>query len=253
MMNLKTATQNTPAACGTLRRRTRVLAAAPLLSALLLASSAFGAAHALAQTSPLVGVYTCIQGFVWRQVVPSDHVCVTPETRSKVVYDNSQAAARRSTTDQSYGPDTCLQGFVWREAVPGDHVCVTPDVRSQTADDNSQAASRTVLGAVLKAVGKAPDLALALDGKYADDVTFVVRNQGTAASAPFRIGVIGDKGFLDHFDDPGLAAGESRLYHFRGGTPKERLTIVADFGNTVGDSDTSNNILVVQLSDFGYL
>ena len=41
------------------------------------------------------GPDTCVQGYVWREAVPSDHVCVTPETRSQAAYDNSQASGRR--------------------------------------------------------------------------------------------------------------------------------------------------------------
>ena len=84
----------------------------------------------------------CIQGYVWREAVPSDHVCVTPPTRDQTAYDNSQAAARRDPNGGPYGPDTCLNGYVWREAFTSDHVCVTPATRSQAAYDNSQAAYR---------------------------------------------------------------------------------------------------------------
>jgi hypothetical protein len=86
---------------------------------------------------------TCVQGYVWREAVPGDHVCVTPETRAQAAQDDSLAASRRSPTGGAYGPDTCLQGYVWREAVPGDHVCVTPETRAQAAQDNSLAASRS--------------------------------------------------------------------------------------------------------------
>src|ERR1017187_3304456 len=85
----------------------------------------------------------CDLGYVWRQVVPTDHVCVTPATRSQAWYDNSQAASRVNPAG-AYGPNTCIQGYVWREAVPGDFVCVTPDIRAQAASDNSQAASRAI-------------------------------------------------------------------------------------------------------------
>ncbi|HKF36237.1 MAG TPA: hypothetical protein VKB35_04995 [Ktedonobacteraceae bacterium] len=37
---------------------------------------------------------TCIQGYVWREAVPGDHVCVTPQTRAQAQYDNSQAQSR---------------------------------------------------------------------------------------------------------------------------------------------------------------
>jgi len=79
------------------------------------------------------GPDTCIKGFVWREAVSNDHICVTPQVRKQTRYDNTQAAARRSPTG---GSDTCISGFVWREAFPGDHVCVTPQTRAQTAQDN---------------------------------------------------------------------------------------------------------------------
>lgn len=82
------------------------------------------------------GPGTCIQGFVWREAVPSDRVCVTPQIRQQTHDDNIQAAARRSPTGGSFGPDTCLSGFVWREAFSGDHVCVTPQTRAQETQDN---------------------------------------------------------------------------------------------------------------------
>ncbi len=85
----------------------------------------------------------CIQGFVWRQVVTDDHVCVTPNVRAQAAYDNSQAPYRINPNG-AYGPDTCIQGFVWREAITNDHVCVTPDVRAQAAYDNSQAPYRII-------------------------------------------------------------------------------------------------------------
>lgn len=100
----------------------------------------------LSQTPP----NTCIQGYVWREAFPNDHVCVTPEVRSQTADDNSQAAARIDPVNQTYGPDTCIQGYVWREAIPSDHVCVTPGIRSQTADDNSQAASRVIVQAPVR-------------------------------------------------------------------------------------------------------
>jgi hypothetical protein len=40
------------------------------------------------------GPYTCIQGYVWRQVLPDDYTCVTPAVRSQAACDNSQAANR---------------------------------------------------------------------------------------------------------------------------------------------------------------
>jgi hypothetical protein len=87
---------------------------------------------------------TCKQGFVWREAVSNDHVCVAPQTRAQARADNSHAAERRQPGGGAFGPDTCRQGFVWREATPADHVCVTPQVRASTADDNRHATERRV-------------------------------------------------------------------------------------------------------------
>jgi hypothetical protein len=87
------------------------------------------------------GPDTSINGFVWREAIPSDHVCVTPDVRSQAAYDNSQAVNRRDPNGP-YGSSSCKSGFVWREAFNGDAVCVTPDTRSKTRYDNSQAQYR---------------------------------------------------------------------------------------------------------------
>jgi hypothetical protein len=86
------------------------------------------------------GPDTCKQRYVWREAIPSDHVCVTPATRQQTWDDNMQAPARRDPTGP-YGSDTCKQGYIWRDAFPNDHVCVTPATRQQAQYDNSQAAS----------------------------------------------------------------------------------------------------------------
>src|SRR5205823_5093261 len=87
----------------------------------------------------------CLQGFVWREASPSDHVCVTPAVRQQTRNDNAQAASRRNPSGGPFGPDTCIQGFVWREAFPSDHVCVTPQTRSQAASDNQDAPNRLLV------------------------------------------------------------------------------------------------------------
>ena len=84
------------------------------------------------------GPDTCKQGFVWREAIADDHLCVRPESRSQAANDNNNAASRREPNGGPYGPDTCKQGFVWREVVPPDHVCVTPQKRDQTRLENSQ-------------------------------------------------------------------------------------------------------------------
>lgn len=85
---------------------------------------------------------TCIEGYVWREAYPDDHVCVTPAAREQAAADNRLALTRREPHGGAYGPDTCKPGFVWREARSGDHVCVTPAVREQTARDNALARAR---------------------------------------------------------------------------------------------------------------
>jgi hypothetical protein len=40
------------------------------------------------------GADTCVSGFVWREAVPQDHVCVPPETREKTWHDNALSASR---------------------------------------------------------------------------------------------------------------------------------------------------------------
>ena len=86
----------------------------------------------------------CIPGYVWRQAIPSDHVCVTPVMRRQTADENRNAAQLRSPNGGPYGPDTCISGFgyVWRDAFQGDHVCVTGASRTQAANDNAAAASR---------------------------------------------------------------------------------------------------------------
>jgi hypothetical protein len=88
-------------------------------------------------------INNCREGYVRREALPDDQVCVTQETRDQAFDDDRQAADRIDPVDHTYGPDTCIQGYVWREAVPDDHVCVTPETRSQAAYDNSQASERS--------------------------------------------------------------------------------------------------------------
>ncbi|GGR18982.1 hypothetical protein [Deinococcus ruber] len=84
---------------------------------------------------------TCQQGYVWREAIPSDHVCVTPAVHQQAAYDNSQAEARLNDGEY-FEHDLCTFGYVWREAFRGDKVCVVPNVRVQARRDNALAASR---------------------------------------------------------------------------------------------------------------
>ncbi|HEX5900039.1 MAG TPA: hypothetical protein VFY32_11620, partial [Solirubrobacteraceae bacterium] len=88
------------------------------------------------------GPLTCLDGYVWRQATPRDHVCVTPEVRAQTARDNALAPTRVSATGGTFGPDLCVAGFVWRDALPGDRVCVTPATWQQVHDDNLTAGAR---------------------------------------------------------------------------------------------------------------
>ena len=88
------------------------------------------------------GPLTCLDGYVWRQATPRDHVCVTPAVRAQTARDNALAFSRRGAAPGTFGPDRCAPGYVWREAVPGDHVCVTPVTWQQVHDDNLTAGAR---------------------------------------------------------------------------------------------------------------
>ena len=83
---------------------------------------------------------TCIQGFVWREARPTDHVCVRPKVRDEVAQQNR--IRKQRWTSGAYGPQTCIQGYVWREAFAGDKVCVAPEFREDTKKDNQAARSR---------------------------------------------------------------------------------------------------------------
>ena len=123
---------------GAKNRVTAGLASIAVLT--IVAAVAVVAAPALADGN--YGADTCLNGYVWREAVPADHVCVTGQVRTQTAQENSLAAARRSPTGGPYGPDTCLQGYVWREAFAGDHVCVYPSSRDQARNDNLNAALR---------------------------------------------------------------------------------------------------------------
>jgi hypothetical protein len=84
----------------------------------------------------------CVQGYVWREASPSDHVCVTGAIRTQTAQENAAAAGRRNPNGGPYGPDTCLQGYVWRDAFAGDHVCVPGSSRAGAQADNAQVGAR---------------------------------------------------------------------------------------------------------------
>jgi hypothetical protein len=83
------------------------------------------------------GPDTCKPGFVWRDAVRGDHICVTPERRQKVADDFHTAKSRAPAPSDlciyvedpiacARGQGPCLEGFVPRD-VPGENVIVCVD------------------------------------------------------------------------------------------------------------------------------
>lgn len=103
-------------------------------------NSISGNAASVSITSDIVD--RCLQGYVWREARPTDHVCVSGSTRSQAWADNAAAPSR--WVSGPFGPHTCIQGYVWREAFLGDDVCVTPANRSLAAADNAQVPNRVL-------------------------------------------------------------------------------------------------------------
>lgn len=113
------------------------------VSVVLLATLGAMGSQATAIADPLpYGPDTCIQGYVWREAQPSDHVCVAPPIRDATTQQNAAGPQNVEPGGGAYGPNTCKQTFVWRNAYDGDVVCVTVAVRNQAAEDNAAAQSR---------------------------------------------------------------------------------------------------------------
>lgn len=93
----------------------------------------------------LYGPDTCINGYVWRDAAPGDHVCVRPGSRTRAQQENALAGSRVDPLG-AYGPFTCVNGFVWREAFAGDMVCVTPARRDAVRIENANGRRFRVLG-----------------------------------------------------------------------------------------------------------
>ena len=104
------------------------------------------ALHGGTGSSPVSGKDTtnndCIPPYVWRLAIPSDHVCVSEDSRKLVELENQRAAERRQAQGGAYGPDTCVNGYVWREAFKGDTYCVLPERRDEVREENLLAIQR---------------------------------------------------------------------------------------------------------------
>jgi hypothetical protein len=114
----------------------------PKFAGTLLAVVALGFASPKSHAVCDYGPDKCLGGFVWRDALAGDHVCVPGATHTQASNDNSLANQRRASMGGPQGPDTCSAGFVWREASPADHVCVPAATGMQAAADNAQASAR---------------------------------------------------------------------------------------------------------------
>lgn len=103
----------------------------------------FGAPAAYAD-DPLMpyGPDTCIDGYVWREITFTDHVCVTPETRE--VHKIRSAEDLHRDLNHPELP-ICQEGYVPHLFVAQDVACITPQQLQQIADDNAQAERRKVI------------------------------------------------------------------------------------------------------------
>ena len=96
-----------------------------------LAALTAGTLSAAPSAQAQYGPYTCVNGLVWREAVPYDFICVSPQWRAKTQQENALGPSRVQPGGGPYGPDTCKQGYVWREIRSSDHVCVPPLSSSQ--------------------------------------------------------------------------------------------------------------------------
>jgi hypothetical protein len=111
------------------------------VSAVMLAAVGLASQAPVAADPQPFGPDTCVQGFVWREAIPTDHVCVTPAVRSQTAQENADAVQNRDPNGP-YGSNSCKSGFVWRNAFQGDGVCAVPASRDQAAADNAAGPSR---------------------------------------------------------------------------------------------------------------
>ncbi len=78
------------------------------------------------------GLKTCKAGYVWREAVPNDHVCVLPAQRTQANRDNN---LHKQNSKNNLGG--CPRGLVQRNASFTDTVCVSPRVKTQMIKDNA--------------------------------------------------------------------------------------------------------------------
>jgi hypothetical protein len=86
----------------------------------------------------------CKPGFVWRNAIFGDNVCVSRSDHNETMAQNANASRNRSESGGAFGPQTCRTGYVWREAFSGDTVCVTPFERDKARKQNLDSARNSL-------------------------------------------------------------------------------------------------------------
>jgi hypothetical protein len=85
----------------------------------------------------------CVQGYVWRRAIPSDHVCVTPASRAQAQSDNGAGVQIQGTVQQQVAPPQA--GFTPPRGT-GQSGATTKTVGAAKAT-NVQGSSATTIGA----------------------------------------------------------------------------------------------------------
>lgn len=157
-----------------------------------------------AAADPLLpyGPYTCEQGYVWREAVSGDFVCVSPAARSEAAAENAAGPSHREPGGGTYGPDTCKQGFVWRETRVSDHICVPPQRRERVRVDNELAPRLMVFPPAAPKNGITVRQERSNDGQvrlYVNSRSFSP-NKKVAFYAYDETGLRGDRGLVDIAD-----------------------------------------------------
>jgi len=86
----------------------------------------------------------CKPGFVWRNAIFGDNVCVSRSDHNETMSQNANASRNRNESGGAFGPQTCRVGYVWREAFNGDTVCVTLFERDKARRQNLDNANNSL-------------------------------------------------------------------------------------------------------------
>ncbi|MEU9997221.1 RICIN domain-containing protein [Streptomyces sp. NPDC050848] len=107
-----------------------VVAAVVLAGSVIAGGTATGVAPTIAPQSPS----QCREGYKWRQITPSDYVCIPWQEFYFLDIDRLNAIENTNSAGQ------CLNGYRHRYAVPGDKLCVNNAAYNRTRRQNAHVA-----------------------------------------------------------------------------------------------------------------